>query len=267
MILFPILLVSISVLGQEKNIVFFNTVGENQISSKFSTIYLNEKEVNTISINEYCYQIINNNNPCKIRIDRRGFEPLNFTLFITNQITVINLILENDDFSYVNKNINQVDDRVIDFCRSKLISTNNKERFDRVSNIIIEDGQMPDSGSNITVFKDNDYDCEVFPSSVVSDIIEASLSKTYKIVHRENMNILFDELNLILSGLTSENSIETGEILETEYLVSYSANCTNNKNILTIKVISVESAEVQFNTIFSISMLDEINQYLTTLLE
>jgi len=109
-----------------------------------------------------------------------------------------------------------------------------------------------------------DLQSEEVPSivvSAVSDIVRTEFVNiaNFRVVERAQMDKIFEEQNLQLSGLTEESSaVRIGEVLSAQKVVIGEINAIDEAFVITLRIVDVETAESEFSARTRAESMDEI---------
>jgi TolB-like protein len=97
--------------------------------------------------------------------------------------------------------------------------------------------------------------------NAISDIVRTEFVNiaNFRVVERNQMDKVFEEQKLQLSGLTEESSaVKIGEILSAQKVVIGEVNLIENAYVITLRIVDVETAESEFSARVRADSMDDI---------
>jgi hypothetical protein len=226
---------------------------EGNISgSTYTRIELNGKYLGTIDIGEnvICDLVNSNNN---IIFKNRAYDDRKLVVSSNDNHVIVKV-----DFTRRGMTVRQVQLHEAQSNHRSLIAKYIEEKAEvavdpKPSSKVFVDGDIPEEGNTILISIKPNENCTKVDLDVMADYLNASLMSKYKVVNREDLDLLLEEQKLSLSGLIQEEeSVEAGNLIGANYTMLSSYQCVEKANInLTLKLINCETSEIEWVAILN----------------
>ena len=262
-----ILLIPSLYFTQENNLVVF--VDGANTGSAYVRVEVNKVNLGTIGVGEYVYQSIETGRNYAIDFHRRGYPTKSHYLLseYDNNIYVKVSLGYNRKWSIAEVDLTSIPGYIIDSInRSK--ETEIKHKTQSTADVFYN-GSLPIEGENLVAIVNDANECTTTSSSSLYGIVNAAFVGKYRMVNRKELEAVFEEQKLNLTGLVGiDDSIEVGNLLGAKYslIVDYECSESSSKINLTLNLVSCETSEIKWvgilNNIAPTQIIKEINSVL-----
>lgn len=254
-------------LAQENNLVVF--IDGHNTGSAYVRVEVNNVNLGTLGIGEYIYQSIETGKNYSIDFHRRGYQTKSHYLFPEHDTSVyVKVSLGNNKkWSVAEVDLTSIPSNVIDGIKRNKEVERKKQTLSTPD--VFYNGSLPIEGENLVTIINDSEECTILSSNSLYGIINASFVGKYRMVNRKELETVFEEQKLSLSGLVGiDESIEVGNLLGANYtlIVDYECNETSSRINLTLNLVDCETSEIKWvgllNNIAPTQIINEINSLL-----
>lgn len=258
--LFYVSLVSFNVNAQDAVILVYIS-GKVYSAPEYVNISSNSFDQGVIGINEYLLIEASNGQYVDLEFSRRGLKPKTYSLNVYDEITIINVDLNNHISHIKMVSKSDVSFEIIEICKNHLHTNINHKNS--LCKIVGNTGQLPALGSSVFILNPTfDNNCNQSEIQIIQSIFQSQISIKYDLVDRDNFTSIIEEQKLSLSGLVEEedNKIEVGNIKSAEYLISTDYKKYNEIIYCTINFIEINSSLKIHTSVISFTSIDDIQE-------